>query len=335
MAKFTSAGGVGKIVSLTCGEGGQIRDVSVGSRKTLAAVRAKELAGSAAMLGVTDAVCHNYADGTLADQPSDELVRLAAETIDEFRPDVVISFGPDGATGHADHVTIADVAVQATGLAGVSPVVLQAVFPHKRRLLIKLIVDWIGSLDHRVMGSPEFAHGLMLFADGTSMLGYAADQLAVRFYPPGTYIIEQGEPPGELFLVLSGAVDVVHEDSEGAMEYMTTLAAGSFVGEDGIASGQPRNAHVVAKDSVTCFVLSPGEVSSVATRGPTPLLDQFEENQAVDLPDHFIEVDVTAFARHKIRALACHRSQYAITANMFPDSLVEGIFGVEYFRQVV
>jgi LmbE family N-acetylglucosaminyl deacetylase len=81
-------------------------------------------------------------------------------------------------------------------------------------------------------------------------------------------------------------------------------------------------------------VLSPGEVSSVATRGSTPQVDQVNDNEAVDLSDHFIEVDVTQFARHKIRALACHRSQHAISADMFPDSLVERIFGVEYFRQV-
>lgn len=331
---FTSLGGVGKIVSLTRGEGGQIRDVSVGPRKTLAEVRANELSRSAEMLGVVDTVCHHYGDGTLANQDSGGLVELARDTIEDFKPDVVISFGPDGATGHPDHVTVGEVAVRAGRLCEFSPVVLQAVFPHRRKLLIQLIVEWIGSLDHRVMGGPEFAHGLMLFADGTSMLGYAADQLDVRFYPPGSYVIEQGEPSGELFLVLSGEVDVVHEEFDGAMEYMATLAAGSFVGEDGIASGQPRNAHVVAKSSVTCFVLSPGKASSVATRGTTPQVDDFGANESVDLPEHFIEVDVTAYARHKIRALACHRSQYAITAEMFPDSLVEGIFGVEYFRQI-
>jgi hypothetical protein len=34
-----------------------------------------------------------------------------------------------------------------------------------------------------------------------------------------------------------------------------------------------------------------------------------------------------------MRALACHRSQYALTADMFPPSIVEALFGVERFNR--
>ncbi len=335
MAKHVAAGGCGKIVSLTQGEAGQIRDVAVGSRRTLGDVRSRELAQACAELGVTDAECLQFGDGTLADLPIEPLVEAVTSIIADFEPDVVISFGPDGATGHPDHIVTADIARQAAEASKTHPTILRAVFPRQSNFLIRLIVDWLGNLDSRFMGTEEFAHGLMLFADGSSMLGYAADHLAVRFYPAGTFIIEQGEPSGDLYLVLAGTVDIVQEDTSGALNKVASSGPGSFIGEDGIANGQPRNAHVVANDSVTCFVLSPTAATASDGRGPSsPTPDNEEELSFVAAEPGYIAVDVREFAEQKMRALTCHRSQYAIGANMFPRSLIEGIFGTEYFARV-
>ncbi len=335
MAKHVAAGGCGKIVSLTQGEAGQIRDVAVGSRRTLGDVRARELAQACAELGVTDTECLQFGDGTLAGSPIEPLVEAARRIIADFEPDVVISFGPDGATGHPDHIVLADVALQAAEASKTRPTMLRSVFPRRSNLLVRLIVDWLGNMDSRFMGTEEFAHGLMLFADGSSMLGYAADHLAVRFYPAGTFIIEQGEPSGDLYLVLAGTVDIVREDESGALNKVASSGPGSFIGEDGIANGQPRNAHVVANASVTCFVLSPSAATASDGRGPTSAaLDAKEEVSLFAAEPGYIEVDVRDFAEQKMRALACHRSQYAITPDMFPHSLIEGIFGTEYFARV-
>jgi LmbE family N-acetylglucosaminyl deacetylase len=46
-------------------------------------------------------------------------------------------------------------------------------------------------------------------------------------------------------------------------------------------------------------------------------------------------IDVSDFVGHKIRATAAHRSQYPIDPGMFPDALLEEMFGVEYFTQVL
>lgn len=334
MAKCIAEGGAGKIISLTKGEAGEIRDVNAASRRTLGAVRSVELARSARVLGVTDTMCFDFPDGALADQPYPELVEQVGLIADEFEPDLVISFGPDGAYGHPDHVAASDIATRAAALSNAQPTMLHAVFPRSGTMLLNLLVEWLSSLDGRFMGSSDFANGLMLFADGSSMLGYAADHLAVRFYPAGTFIVEQGEPPNELFLVLSGMVDVIVEDEHGSLSHLAQTGPGSFVGEDGIATGQPRNAHVVASTSVTCFVLSPGRADLAAGRGRNAQRRPVAEQGVSELlPSAHIEVDVTEFAAQKMTALACHRSQYAIAAEMFPASLVEGIFGTEYFAQ--
>jgi len=337
IATYIEQGARGRIVSFTKGEAGQIRDAKVGSRAGLGTIRERELRTAATALGVKDVWCGDVPDGTLADAPREPLVERAIELIDEFSPDVLISFGPDGAYGHPDHIAAGEIAQVAARQSRSRPEMLQAVFPRQPKLLVSLIVDWLTSLDGRFMGDESFAHGLMLFADGSSMLGYAADHLSVRFFPAGTFIIEQGEPPGELFLVLSGAVDVVHELADGAREHLATSGPGSFFGEDGIAKDQPRSAHVVAKDSVTCFVLSPGEASMSAGRGGTSPLNQFVGGAPAAHDVHIdgcISVDVRAAARRKLNALSCHHSQYAIEPDFFPDSLLQGIFGVEYFRPV-
>ncbi len=336
-AALTDVGAVTRVVSFTRGEAGEIRDARIATRRTLGDVREAELSAALATVGCADAACHRYADGTLADQPLDELVALAVAEIDEFSPDVVVSFGPDGAYGHPDHIRASEVATAAAAASQTQPAMLHAVFPRSSRLFLGLVIDWLSGLDHRFRGTEAFANGLMLFANGSSMLGFAADHLTVRFVPTGTYVVEQGEPPGELFLVLSGTADVLHEDDDdGTVEHLATLGPGSFFGEEGIATDAPRNAHVVAASGLTLFVLSPGETSMSAGRGTSSPLERFthDDDTVPTLPPGCITVDVTEHAHRKLAALACHRSQYALTADMFPPQLVAELFGTEYFLRV-
>jgi len=46
-------------------------------------------------------------------------------------------------------------------------------------------------------------------------------------------------------------------------------------------------------------------------------------------------IDVSEFVGHKIRATAAHRSQYPIDPALFPRDVLQQMFGVEYFTQVV
>ncbi len=129
------------------------------------------------------------------------------------------------------------------------------------------IVDWLTSHPQRFTGTPAFGHALKLFADGTSMLGFAADHLRVEWFPAGSFIIEQGEPATQLFCILSGSAAIVLESDDGGMHHQATRGAGCFVGEDGLAARRPRNAHVIANDDVTCLVLAPEEPSRSTGRG--------------------------------------------------------------------
>jgi len=71
-----------------------------------AAVREAEMAASLGIIGVTEHRYLGYGDGRCAEVPDDEPVATIAALIDEMRPSVVLTFGPDGGTGHFDHVAV-------------------------------------------------------------------------------------------------------------------------------------------------------------------------------------------------------------------------------------
>ncbi|GEM_PF-401969 len=103
------------LVIATDGEGGQIApDVDI-CRDDLGALR--RLADEAAWRAVGRVpdriVWLGLPDGRLADLTPGCLTDLIADVIAEERPDVVATFGPDGFTGHPDHITVGKAACEA------------------------------------------------------------------------------------------------------------------------------------------------------------------------------------------------------------------------------
>lgn len=69
----------------------------------LAAERAEELARSLQLLGVTEHHWLGYRDGECAAVRTPDAVDRLCEVIERVGPDTVLTFGPDGITGHPDH----------------------------------------------------------------------------------------------------------------------------------------------------------------------------------------------------------------------------------------
>lgn len=72
----------------------------------MGAVREKELLASLEVVGVTDHTWLDYYDGSCAEVDPAEGTAKVREQIERVRPDTVLTFGPDGMTGHADHKTV-------------------------------------------------------------------------------------------------------------------------------------------------------------------------------------------------------------------------------------
>ncbi|WP_204912545.1 PIG-L family deacetylase [Microlunatus spumicola] len=347
IARAAAAGAETAVVSLTRGEAGQIRDSATATRRTLGVTRVAELEAATAALGVGHVECYDLGDGNLARMPYDDVVALVREVLDRLRPDVVVTFGDDGGFGHPDHMTSSHAVLSARAGMADPPRVLHARFPAQDRLLLDLLVDWLTSGEQRFAGTAGFGNALRLFADGSSVLGFAADHLQVQWFPAGSYVIEQGEPANELFCVLSGSVDIVVEDAHGTLTTKDTAGPGSFVGQDGLASGRPRNAHVVARDDVTCFVLAPRGRDLSAGRGTTAAApaDGLPDGPVAEPPGPVapapasdttadVSVDVGAALDAKIAALVAHRSQYALDADLLPRQVLGPLLGTEHFTVV-
>ena len=242
LAKYVAAGAVAMVVSATRGDAGQIRDARAATRRTLGQARERELVAACERLGVQHVRCLDYGDGTLKDVEQEILTRDVAEIIRSFRPDVVITFGEDGAYGHPDHIAISTAATAActragdaaqfpeqlaAGLAPHRPTYLyHSHFPQSRMPLLERLVQWLISSDQRFRGTPDFIRALLLLCEETSLLGYSSDHVAVEWYPSGFYIIEQGEPASKLYLIMSGEAQVIQEDSSGELRPLRRLGAG-------------------------------------------------------------------------------------------------------------
>jgi len=95
------------VVLTTSGEAGLIADASLATRENLGAVREEEDRASWRALGLEPRVHFlRHPDGGVAEIPREDLVARYLPILREARPDVVITFGPDGVTGHADHVAV-------------------------------------------------------------------------------------------------------------------------------------------------------------------------------------------------------------------------------------
>ncbi len=165
------------LVCATSGELGAIADPSLASRETLGPVRRQELRCSCRSLGIRDLEFLPYRDsgwrpdhgeppsGSLARAQPAEVIAILACLLRRYRPQVVLTFGPDGLYGHRDHVAIGAYATAAFGAAGdpayrcgqasLEPWCAQRLFfislpPELRRLAGHADVAPIGQITHQV-----------------------------------------------------------------------------------------------------------------------------------------------------------------------------------------
>lgn len=104
------------VILATSGEAGRIADASLATRETLASVREAEDLASWRALGLdADVRFLRHPDGGLNEGPRGELVAEVRAVLEDVAPEVVITFGPDGITGHDDHVAIGAIATEAFG----------------------------------------------------------------------------------------------------------------------------------------------------------------------------------------------------------------------------
>ncbi len=95
-------------VTASSGEAGITSNELEWPQARLGSIRKEELGESLQILGVTEHKWLDCKDGEMADMDSTDCVARLKQIIEEVRPDSVFTFGPDGLTGHPDHIAIRD-----------------------------------------------------------------------------------------------------------------------------------------------------------------------------------------------------------------------------------
>ncbi len=106
VARHVAGGGEALVVSATRGERGSQPSVPVCPPSELGRVRARELGAACRIMGARGPVFLGYPDRALAEADAGEAVARIGRIMARFRPDAVVTFGPDGIYGHPDHVAI-------------------------------------------------------------------------------------------------------------------------------------------------------------------------------------------------------------------------------------
>ena len=121
LINYTDAGVECHSLSLTQGEAGANGDAADPiPRDQLGAARAEELAESGRRMRLASTTCFTYPDGGVATAPAAAVLRDIVRWLRSTRPDVVITWGPDGGYGHPDHIATGALALEAIELAGIA-----------------------------------------------------------------------------------------------------------------------------------------------------------------------------------------------------------------------
>jgi LmbE family N-acetylglucosaminyl deacetylase len=90
------------------------------AREKVGSVRALELAEAGRRMGVASVTCLKYPDGGVEGVNEGYIVGDIVRWLRRVRPDVVITWGPDGGYGHPDHIATGLRALRAIELAGIA-----------------------------------------------------------------------------------------------------------------------------------------------------------------------------------------------------------------------
>jgi LmbE family N-acetylglucosaminyl deacetylase len=118
MAMATAAQSRVVCVTATRGELG-VTDPTRWPPEQLPAIRGAELAECLRILGVSEHRWLGYPDGGCASVSLETAAHQIAEIIREMAPDTILTFAPDGQTGHPDHIAVHRWTVQAVRRTGI------------------------------------------------------------------------------------------------------------------------------------------------------------------------------------------------------------------------
>ena len=125
LARYAAAGADVRVLTATRGEAGRHGEGPHPGKAEVGHLREAELRAACDVLGVREVSVGGFPDGGLHEVPLADALAWLVPEMSTIRPDVILTFGPDGAYGHPDHIAVgqwalaAAVRVAGSGLSGV------------------------------------------------------------------------------------------------------------------------------------------------------------------------------------------------------------------------
>ena len=116
LAKYANQGVETFVVTATRGERGRSGSPGPMTLDEVGQKRHAELLKAGHELGIREVNLLGYCDAELDQAHAPEAIAKIAEHIERVRPHVVLTFGPDGAYGHPDHIAISQFTTAAIAL---------------------------------------------------------------------------------------------------------------------------------------------------------------------------------------------------------------------------
>lgn len=113
LARYSAHGVETHVLSGTRGEMGRHGEGERPEPEVLGRIREAELRNAARTLDVSDVQFLDYVDGSLDRADPEEVIGRIVGHLRRVKPHVVLTFGPDGAYGHPDHIAISQFATAA------------------------------------------------------------------------------------------------------------------------------------------------------------------------------------------------------------------------------
>ena len=127
-----------------------------------------------------------------------------------------------------------------------------------------------------------------------------ARRLVPAPFASGDVITRQGATAHWLYVLVKGRADVIVQNPQGDSVKVAQLSPGSFFGEWGLLTGEPRHATVVARSDVECYRLDKESFRTVLLSRPA-IADEISTllaQRRTELDARLHELDADARARH-------------------------------------
>ena len=102
-----------QVLTATRGQAGSCGEPPLCRPDQLPAMRERELHCACAALGIQPPILLDYEDGYLGEASPPVIFTQVLAVVGRLRPQVMLTFGPDGLSGHPDHIAIGKFAAQA------------------------------------------------------------------------------------------------------------------------------------------------------------------------------------------------------------------------------